>query len=59
VTEWGDWECPECRVKETDPDFLFATVCRNGHAVLLGVVENGWRWASPFDKRRDFSGDGI
>jgi hypothetical protein len=49
--DWGEWECPVCmdgKKKYNDPDAIRATVCDNGHVILLGPVKDGWRWAEQY-----------
>lgn len=38
--EWGKWECPECNSEQEDPESIDLTTCANGHACLLGPIED-------------------
>jgi len=58
IEEWGEWECPVCESIQDDPDTILVTSCANGHACLLGPIENSGphigvhknhRWAEIYD----------
>ena len=58
MMEWGEWECPECRSVQEDPENITVTSCSKGHACILGPIESpggsigprkNMRWAELYD----------
>lgn len=58
IDEWGEWECPVCESVQEDPESIMVTCCANGHACVLGPVEDSgphigahknYRWAEIYD----------
>lgn len=40
TVEWGFWRCPQCGAEHTDPGYITATTCENGHSVFLSEMDD-------------------